>query len=247
MRPLIPEYALTRARASTQRRENRSRAAASSSRASTCIMEHPMHRIVAGCLSLVFLTAGCSADSGTGPSQTYANIAGSYAGSLVGLSQGIALASTFSVTITQASGTLTGSYALSGTLTDGISSVDVFGTGALTGTCHLCRSPDVSQHDHPHPVRSRGGCDSAHLLTYHMWYSHNMICGVSRSTAGLRNSSTWSRRISSSATRSGWTLPRYQDLPDFGQSEASMTKRCQENGKVIAHRAWQSSTASFIG
>lgn len=88
-------------------------------------------------------TIGCGGDS-TGPSAAYDNIAGTYNGALIGLSQGIALNSTFSITIAEASGATSGSWGLSGTLSDGVNTVNVAGTGTLTGTIDSGNNPSVS-------------------------------------------------------------------------------------------------------
>ena len=86
----------------------------------------------------------CGGDSGTGPGQRYETIAGTYAGALVGLSQGVALNSTFSLTISQNQGGLSGSWGLSGTLNDGVSFVNVVGTGTLSGTIAAGNNPSVN-------------------------------------------------------------------------------------------------------
>ena len=87
---------------------------------------------------------GCGGDSGTGPGPSYQSVAGSYAGALVGLAQGIALNSTFSLTITQSQGELAGSWGLSGTLNDGVNTVNVAGTGVLAGSIASGNNPSVS-------------------------------------------------------------------------------------------------------
>jgi len=90
--------------------------------------------------------AGCSGSSSTGPKQqpTYNDVSGSYAGPMSGLSQGIAIDATLTLTVTQASGTLGGSYGLSGTLTDGISVVGISGTGTLSGSIAEGNNPSVN-------------------------------------------------------------------------------------------------------
>lgn len=97
-------------------------------------------------LTVLWLSvAGCGGDSSTGPSTpTYESIGGTYAGAMVGLSQGIALNATFSLTIAQTAGTTSGSWGLSGTLSDGFSSVNVAGTGTLTGAVAAGNNPSVN-------------------------------------------------------------------------------------------------------
>ena len=85
----------------------------------------------------------CSGDS-TGPDSNYETIAGSYAGVLGGISQGVALDATFSLTITQTAGDLQGSWALQGTLDDGFDLYDVQGTGTLSGTINPGNNPSVN-------------------------------------------------------------------------------------------------------
>jgi hypothetical protein len=87
------------------------------------------------------LVLGCGGDS-TGPS--YENITGTYAGVLVGISQGVELDATFTLTITQSQSTLGGSYSLVGTLTDGIDVVALQGTGTLSGTIASGNNPSVN-------------------------------------------------------------------------------------------------------
>jgi hypothetical protein len=103
--------------------------------------------------ALVIGSAACGGNA-TGPSTTYDSIAGSYSGAMAGTSQGIALSSTFSLTITQNGGTTGGSWALQGTLNDGFQIVNVQGTGTLTGTIASGNNPSVNL-----AVRT-GGCPS---------------------------------------------------------------------------------------
>ncbi len=93
---------------------------------------------LAGTLAL----AACGSDS-TGPSD-WETISGSYAGAMAGLTQGVALEATFSLTLTQNRGDLGGSYALQGVLTDGIDHVDVQGTGTVTGSVARGTNPSVN-------------------------------------------------------------------------------------------------------
>jgi hypothetical protein len=103
-------------------------------------------------LSLALVSSvlsACGGDSATGPGSnppapTFENIADTYAGILVGIAQGIALDGTFSVTITQSAGTLSGSWSISGTLTDATGSVFIQGTGSLSGTINSGQNPSVN-------------------------------------------------------------------------------------------------------
>lgn len=87
--------------------------------------------------------AGCGGD-GAGPSASYDSVAGSYAGVMVGVSQGIGLTATFSLTITQNGGSLSGSWAIQGVLDDGFDTADIQGTGTLTGTVATGNNPSVN-------------------------------------------------------------------------------------------------------
>ncbi len=91
-------------------------------------------------------TAACGGgDGGTGPSgPTYENIAGAYAGTLAGITQGIALTGTFSISLAQSQGSITGTWSLTGTLTDGIDAVAIAGAGSVTGTIASGGNPSVN-------------------------------------------------------------------------------------------------------
>jgi len=93
--------------------------------------------------AMVMLALACGGNS-TGPSPTYDNIAGTYSGALAGVSQGVTLQATFTLTITQSAGSLGGSYGISGTLYDGVSTVAVQGTGTLAGNIAAGNNPSVN-------------------------------------------------------------------------------------------------------
>ena len=103
-------------------------------------------RTISSVLLISVLTGvvGCGGDGATGPGKTYESIADSYAGAMVGVSQGITLNAVFSLTITQNAGSLSGSWSLSGDLSDGFETVDVLGTGTLTGTVASGNNPSVN-------------------------------------------------------------------------------------------------------
>jgi hypothetical protein len=95
-------------------------------------------------IGLSLLLAGCSSDS-TGPTTpSYENIAATYAGVLAGNAQGIILTGSFSLTIQQSAGDLTGSYSMTGNLNDGVDIVQVQGSGSLTGTISSGQNPSVN-------------------------------------------------------------------------------------------------------
>jgi hypothetical protein len=88
--------------------------------------------------------AACGKDA-TGPSApTYNNIAATYTGALAGTASGIALQAVFSTTLTQNSANLSGSYGMTGTLSDGINVVAISGTGTLSGTVASGNNPSVN-------------------------------------------------------------------------------------------------------
>lgn len=85
----------------------------------------------------------CSGAS-TGPSSQFENVAGSYAGNTTGLSQGVKLNATFSVTMTQSSGSATGVWGLQGVLDNGLQTVPVAGNGPMTGAISSGKNPAVT-------------------------------------------------------------------------------------------------------
>jgi len=95
----------------------------------------------------ILLATGCGSDS-TGPNggsePTYENIADTYVGVLAGNAQGIVLEASFSITIQQSAGDLTGSWSMTGTLNDGVIIVPIQGTGSLTGTINSGQNPSLS-------------------------------------------------------------------------------------------------------
>lgn len=96
---------------------------------------------------VVALLGACGGDDGIGhtfPFPTFEKIAGSYTGALAGTTQGIALAATISLTITQDESYLSGSYAITGTLNDGVSVVAVQETGSFTGAIETGNNPSVA-------------------------------------------------------------------------------------------------------
>jgi hypothetical protein len=101
-----------------------------------------------GCVVLLIgalIGAGaCGGDGGTEPGPAHESIADSYAGVLIGISEGVALNSTFSLTIAQSGSALSGSWGLSGTLNDGVTTLDVAGTGTLTGSIAAGNNPSVN-------------------------------------------------------------------------------------------------------
>lgn len=94
-------------------------------------------------LAAAFIVA-CGSDGGTGPTQTYESVAGSYVGSIAGVSQGLALSLDITFTIQQNGGSFTGSYASSGAVTDGIDVIQLAGNGTITGTVASGTNPSVS-------------------------------------------------------------------------------------------------------
>ena len=94
-----------------------------------------------GLMATAILLAACSsgADS-TAP--TYDDVSGSFAGPISGTSQGVTLNANVVLTITQASGTLSGSYALTG-IANG---TQISGTGTISGTVTSGNNPSVNLH-----------------------------------------------------------------------------------------------------
>jgi hypothetical protein len=92
--------------------------------------------------ALAIAVGACGGDSGTGPS--YENIAGSDAGVVSGVSQGVALQTQVGFTIAQTRGTLSGTWSTSGAVTDGFTTVAVSGTGTISGTIGAGNNPSVN-------------------------------------------------------------------------------------------------------
>src|SRR5947207_3541673 len=103
-------------------------------------------RVVGALFATVFIGSACggTGNSIAGPPPTYESIAGTYAGALAGISQGITLQATFTLTITQSAGTLGGSYSLAGTVSDGVTIVPIQGTGTNTGSIASGNNPSVN-------------------------------------------------------------------------------------------------------
>lgn len=94
-------------------------------------------------LLLALLLQACG-DSATEPGESHEVISGSYSGAMAGVSQGILMESVFSLTINQNRGDLTGTWATTGILTDGIDTVPIQGTGAITGSIAPGSNPSVN-------------------------------------------------------------------------------------------------------
>lgn len=101
---------------------------------------HPSLLLV---ILLAPILAACG-DSGTEPRERYESLAGSYGGVMAGISQGILLTAEFSLTLSQNQGALTGTYAMTGFLTDGFYEVQILGTGTVTGSIAAGPNPSVN-------------------------------------------------------------------------------------------------------
>jgi hypothetical protein len=103
-------------------------------------------RLCKASLSVIaaLLLSACGGDGNTGPNPTYQSIAGSYAGAMAGVSQGVVLDADFSLTLNQTQGNLSGSYALVGTLNEAGTLYEISGTGVLTGTVGTGDNPNVT-------------------------------------------------------------------------------------------------------
>lgn len=96
--------------------------------------------------AMLIALAACGGDdpSPTELEPTHASVAGSYVGVMAGVSQGVTADMDFALIVSQTAGALTGTYGISGTLTDGVDVVDIFGTGTLTGTVTTGNNPSVN-------------------------------------------------------------------------------------------------------
>ncbi len=95
---------------------------------------------------LVILASACSGGGGgtTAPPPSYNDVSGSYSGPMSGVDQGVAIIAEFTVTVGQNGPTLSGSYALTGELTDGVNTVAISGTGTLAGNIAAGTNPSVN-------------------------------------------------------------------------------------------------------
>ncbi len=96
--------------------------------------------VAAAALSLT----ACGGDSPTNPTPTYNDISGSYSGALAGVSQGWVMTGTFTVSLTQSSGSLSGTYSLAGNVSSGLLVIPVQSTGTLSGTIAAGNNPSVN-------------------------------------------------------------------------------------------------------
>ncbi|MEI2721906.1 MAG: hypothetical protein V9E87_17615 [Gemmatimonadales bacterium] len=95
-------------------------------------------------IAAVLCTAACGGDA-TGPgTNNYEQVAGSYSGPLNSIEGGVLLQGTLSFTLTQDDGTIGGSWAMSGTLFDGVTVVEIQGTGPIVGTIAAGGNPSVN-------------------------------------------------------------------------------------------------------
>lgn len=102
-----------------------------------------MKRILRSVLCVVGAAAvACGGDSATGVSQ-FESIAGSYAGPITGLSQGYHLDASVSVTLNQTAGEVSGSYGISGVVSDGFTSNGTVGSGIISGNVQSGNNPSV--------------------------------------------------------------------------------------------------------
>ena len=120
--------------------------------------------------SILLFLAGCGGDSGISPAPSFANLAGTYTGEVVGRRQGVSLLASFSIAIIQNGGDLSGSYAITGTLRDGILEGSVQETGSFSGTIASGQDPSVNltltNRCPNYSARFSGALDSANdLLT----------------------------------------------------------------------------------
>jgi len=89
--------------------------------------------------------AACGGDSGTAPTTpTYADVAGTYNGSIVGTSSGITVDLSWVLTMTRSGGNLTGTVVSTGTLSDFSGTVATGGTSTITGTVGTGTNPTVA-------------------------------------------------------------------------------------------------------
>jgi hypothetical protein len=86
----------------------------------------------------------CGGEGGSGPSVTYESIAGTFGGNMQGVTQGVSLNADLVLTISQSQGSLSGTWATDGFLTDGVDVVGISGSGTLTGSINSGNNPSVN-------------------------------------------------------------------------------------------------------
>src|SRR5690606_26494885 len=113
----------------------------------------PMRRYgsrVAVFLCCAYVMAGCGGGSPASPTAnppsspaTFVNLAGTWTGTVGGVTQGVTLAGVLTVTLQQNAGALSGGYAMEGTLTNPVQQTKLVGQVALTGTVAVGPNPAV--------------------------------------------------------------------------------------------------------
>ena len=92
---------------------------------------------------MALAVVACGGDS-TGPSDSYERIANTWVGEIEGISQGVAMVADFTLTISQSGGSLSGTWALDGAISDGIDAAGIAGSGTLTGSIASGNNPSVN-------------------------------------------------------------------------------------------------------
>lgn len=95
-------------------------------------------------VAAALFAAACGGDA-TGPGNSdYEEVAGSYSGPLNSIQSGVLLQGNLSFTLTQNDGAIGGSWAMTGTLFDGITLIEVQGTGTIVGTIASGGNPSIT-------------------------------------------------------------------------------------------------------
>ncbi len=94
-----------------------------------------------------------------------------------GVDQGVAIIAEFTVTVGQNGPTLSGSYALTGELTDGVNTVAISGTGTLAGNIAAGTNPSVNITVHSGSVSEFLGDILRHLRHSQSAHDHHGPCG----------------------------------------------------------------------
>ena len=85
-------------------------------------------------IPMLAAVVACGSSGSTGPSPAYANIAGTYSGTVAGSSSGVAPQGTFSLTVTQSGANIHGTFSVNATLFDGVNTYAGNGGGSLAGS-----------------------------------------------------------------------------------------------------------------
>jgi hypothetical protein len=98
-------------------------------------------------VAAVACRSGADSLPGAGPTSatpTYALVAGTYKGTLADTTGGFSISLTVTLTVSQSAASLTGSYSMPGTISDGVATAHILGSGFFTGSIAAGPNPAVN-------------------------------------------------------------------------------------------------------